>query len=275
MSEEKKKLSKLCVTGFILSILPLVLLGLYIGFIWIMGTINGEALLDMFSYEFFTWSLALLPSTMFVLSLTGLGLSIAGVISAARKGRGGKKLGIAGIVLPNLYAVAVVVLIILFGAWIVKQMEIQNQEQKQSDIYNMGSVYELVNPEYDVSQYRIPEGYEFDSSDVSSSETELNRFAGDRLDTIAKSDENYVKGKRGEYTFLIIRRDRYSEWRKNDSIGGATCYRDGYYTLQYTYWWEFSAGHLCTLDMYKDPSDKFIIITNCGDYKVITEFFEM
>lgn len=275
MSEEKKKLSKLCVTGFILSILPLVLLGLYIGFIWIMGTINGEALLDMFSYEFFTWSLALLPSTMFVLSLTGLGLSIAGVISAARKGRRGKKLGIAGIVLPNLYAVAVVVLIVLFGAWVIKQMEIQNQEQKQSDIYNMGSVYELINPEYDVSQYRIPEGYEFDSSDVSSSETELNRYAGDRLDTITKSDENYVKGTRENCTFLIIRRDRYSEWRKNDSIGGATCYRDGYYTLQYTYWWEFSAGRLCTLDMYKDPSDKFIIITNCGDYKVITEFFEM
>ena len=27
------------------------------------------------------------------------------------------------------------------------------------------------------------------------------------------------------------------------------------------------------LAVYKDPSDKYIIVTNCNDYKVITEFF--
>ena len=28
------------------------------------------------------------------------------------------------------------------------------------------------------------------------------------------------------------------------------------------------------LAVYKDPSDKYIVITNCSDFKVISEFFE-
>ena len=63
-------------------------------------------------------------------------------------------------------------------------------------------------------------------------------------------------------------------WDEEEPIGSLSYRPDGYAHISYEYEWEFSATHPCTLDMYKDPSEKFIIITNCGDYKVISEFFE-
>lgn len=265
MTEQKKNLSKLCLAGFILSVLPLVLAGIVLCLF---------ALMKDTCYDVMIFVVALLPLTSFILSLTGTGLSIAGVVTASREGRKGKGLGITGIVLPVIYAVAVFVLIGLFVFWTVRGINSSYQDRQNSDIYDMGSVWKTENTEYDVSRYRIPEGYELDSSDASSSETELYKFAGGRLDTISKKNDICILGKREKYTFLIVRRDRYSDWRAIDRIGGVSYYPEGYATMNYTYQWEFAAGAPCTLDMYKDPSDKFIIVTNCGDYKVITEFFE-
>ena len=139
----------------------------------------------------------------------------------------------------------------------------------------MGSVYNPQNTEYDVSQYRIFEGYELNSLDNPSSESELKAFAESRLDTISKENDVFVKGTYKNAIFLIIRRDRFDDWDKSERYGSINYhyYSEGYAAINYDVQWEFSAFRICILDMYKDPSDKYIIITNCDDYKVITEFF--
>lgn len=267
MTEQKKKLSKLCLTGFILSILPLVILGSGIGIILLTDDSGNTGFFASFYVV-----LATVPLLVLVLSLTGFALSIAGLISAARKDEKGRGFGIAGIVLPSLYAVAVVTLIVMFGVSVVTGIKETKQDRKASDIYHMGSVGTYTNTEYDVSQYRIPEGYELYSPDITVHDSEFRKYAAGKLDTITKENDVFVKGTYQEYAFLIIRRDCYDEW--NDPVGYVNYYKDGYAAINYEYEWEVSGFYSCTLDMYKDPSDKYIIITNCDDYKVITEFFE-
>ena len=263
----EKKLNKMCLTGFIFSILPLVLgLGMFI--LWRNAYDNLDLTVA------YIVSMVVVPLSMFVFSIIGLSLSISGTVTARRDGQNGMGLGIAGIALPVLYTVAVVVLLVLFVGSCVKGLDKQSKDRKQSDIYNMGSVGNHENTEYDVSRYRIYEGYELDSSDITVTESELKEYAESRLDTITKSTGFYIKGKVDNYTFLIIRRDRYDEWNASDAYGSVSYWHNGYAEIQYDYQWEFSAGYMCTLDVYKDPSERFIIITNCGDYKVINEFFE-
>lgn len=266
MTEQKKNLSKLCLTGFILSILPLVILGSGIGIIGLTDDSGNSSFFAAFYVV-----LATVPLLVLVLSLTGFALSIAGLISAARKDEKGRGFSIAGIVLPSLYAVAVVTLIVMFGVSVVTGIKENKQDRKESDIYHMGSVGTYTNTEYDVNQYRITEGYELYSPDITVHDSEFRKYAASKLDTITKENDIYVRGTYQKYDFLIIRRDCYDEW--NDPVGYVNYHKDGYAAISYDYEWEVSGFYSCTLDMYKDPSDKYIIVTNCDDYKVITEFF--
>ena len=269
MTEQKLKLNKLCLTGFIFSILPLVILGA--GFCIYKLTENVDS---ASYYSVLAIAIVLAPLIFLILSIAGLAVSIAGVITSRRDGEKGVGFGIAGITLPGLYLVTAIVLIVLFVGSIINDRAQTSQDRKRSDIYNMGSVWKTENIEYDVSQYKIPEGYELDSQDISVSESELKTFAESRLDTITKETGFYIKGTCEKSTFIIIRRDCFDMWDEEEPIGSISYRPDGYAHISYEYEWEFSATRPCTLDMYKDPSEKFIIITNCGDYKVISEFFE-
>ena len=163
---------------------------------------------------------------------------------------------------------------VLCGVCSCKIFEKQKAErdmQSYSEIYQVGGIGTPVNTEYDVSQYRVPKGFDFFSSDITIGETEIEEFAG-RLETIDKKTNSSIRGKYQDYNFLIVRRDRYDEFSKYNSIGGIS-YPDGYATVSREVEWEFSAFYTVTTDVYKDPSDKFIIFTNCSDYKVINEFF--
>lgn len=63
------------------------------------------------------------------------------------------------------------------------------------------------------------------------------------------------------------------KWLEENSYSGFQYY-DGYASISYgrqgREWMTIPE----TLAVYIDPSDKFIIITNCNDYKIIAEFFE-
>ena len=268
MTEQKKKLSKLCLTGFILSVLPLGFAGVIVWYLFMMKS-------DDYSTYYYVMSLFItaFPIIMFLLTVAGLGLSIAGLATAPRKGKRGRGFGIAGIVFPVLYVIVVFILFGLLGFAIVRGIKTDQRDKETSDIYHMGSVYDPQNTEFDVSQYRITKGYDINSQDNPSSESELKKFAKSRLDTISKENDVFVKGKYRNYDFLIIRRDRFDDWGKIEPIGSVDRWSKEYLTIQYQYQWEFSAFRTCYLDMYKDPSDKYIIITNCSDYRVITLFF--
>ena len=281
MTEQKKNLSRLCLAGFILSVLSLVFRGVI--FLWDLD-IDSPFLDGLFSflddlYSLFDWAVDLflftLPAAMFFAALAGFCFSVAGLISASRKGERGKGFALVGIAIPVIYVIVILVQVGL----IVRANKIRQQEQARSDIYDMGDISWSRDTEYDINQYLIPEGYEINSQDKPSSESELKEFAGSRLDTISKESDICVKGTYNNFNFLIIRRDRFDDWDQSEPYGiieYGTMPNAGYAKIRYNYYWDYwqlSASHLLVLAMYKDPSDKFIIITNCDNSKVITEFF--
>ena len=283
MTEQKKQLSRLCLAGFILSVLSLVFRGVI--FLWDLD-IDSPILDGLFSflddlYSLFDWAVDLflftLPAAMFFAALAGFCFSVAGLISASKNGRRGKGFAIVGIAIPVIYVIVILVQVGL----IVRANVIRQQEQSRSDIYDMGVISwsRDTEHEYDISQYLIPEGYEINSQDKPSSESELKEFAGSRLDTISKESDICVKGTYNNFNFLIIRRDRFDDWDQSEPYGiiayGTLPY-PGYAKIRYNYYcdyWQLSSYHINVLTMFKDSSDKFIIITNCDNSKVITEFF--
>lgn len=270
MSEQKEKLSKLCLTGFILSVLALILLVLNMCF-----TLKFSSILY--------WIMNLI-----ILSLTiaGFTLSVIGLITAAVKGRSGKEFGIAGIVIPAVQTILVLILFLVPAGFIPIGLRDSLNSLEQSDhsvsvveSYDKESrmhVGAYVNTEYDVSQYRLRES-DLESLNISVSDDELEDYSLNKLTSITTSCHDSYEGRYKKYDFLIIKGEDFEDWLDKQPVGYISYtryYEDEYICISYPATLEFEGSTICTLDVYKDPSDKFIIITNCGDFKVITEFFE-
>lgn len=244
MSEQRKEFSKLCLAGFIISILPVLLLPLCIMF--------GSAVLY----------------TFLVFPLAGFIVSIIGLVSAKKNARTGKVFGILGIVFPSAGAVFLAVAFLILYA-----LGSDNRAMAKGEMYSMGRVSEVTNADYDVSPYRIPKGYDFNSLGITVSEADLKTYAGSKLETISSESDLSVKGTYNKYDFLIVRSDRFYDWFSNNN------YQGRHYSFGDDYIYHGELGmewmiEMAPLAIYKDPSDKFIIITNCNDYKVIAEFFD-
>ena len=258
MAEQKAKLSKLCLTGFLISVLSPFALALCSWFLWRLETeIYWTILVVLFCLPFF-----------------GMILSIAGFATARKNGRKGKGLGIAGIVLPGVYAVVVV---FVFAAMIfmIKGAEKAGKERAQSsDVYCLEGIMGIpVNTQYDVSRYKVPYDYDFDSPDAFASEEELSSYAGSKLDAVTDINSIRAKGTYQEYVFIIIRIDRFKQWVADDHLASYSHTNDGYGVISYKQTSITSSAASHQLNMYKDPLDRFVIITNCNDNKVITDFF--
>ena len=249
MSEEKKKYSKLCLVGFILSAMPIVILAVC-------------TLIDRFSPASFRANTVetIVPGAFLYLSLPGLIVSIAGVVSARKSGRNGKLLGIVGIALPGI---PIIIIAVMIGSVLISS-------GSRTEMNDMGEIESYVNTDYDVSQLRLPEGY--DLTNITVSEAELKAYSESKLQTISSENYRSIKGKYQDYNFLIIRSDKIDVWLDFNRRGGFKYYK-GYASIYYEDSWEFAATRPVYLDVYKDPSDKFIVITNCNDYKVVSEFF--
>lgn len=254
MGGSNKELSKLCLAGFILTIMPVLLLPLCL----------------IFPREY---GVAAALAIILLLPLTGLIVSIVGLITAGRKGKTGKGFGIAGVVLPSIAAgiVAVFVVTILIPVIVSHGKTVKSLEA--NEMYSLGYMGVTKNTEYDVSRYRIPGDYVFYSSDISVSETEFEAYAESKLQQIDNTTDMSIRGVFQDYNFLIVRSDMRDAWMAENSPGGFKYY-DGYASItcprEGMEWMIIPE----TLAVYLDPSDKFIIITNCNDYKVIAEFFE-
>lgn len=258
MAEQQAKLSKLCLTGFILDVLSPFALALSTCFFW---------RLDNAVYFTILVVLACMP-------FIGMILSIIGLVTARKKGRKGKGLGIAGIVLPAVYAV-VVVIIFASMVFMIKGAEKAGKERAQSsDVYCLDGITGLPeNTQYNVSRYRVPYDYDFDSPDAFASEAELSSYAESKLDEITDINSIRAKGTYQEYVFIIIRIDRFNQWVADDHLATFDHTNDGYGVISYKQTSITSSAASHRLNMYKDPLDRFIILTNCNDNKVITDFF--
>ncbi len=254
MTDQKNELSKLCFTGFILSILSPILL-----LVTIAGVFNMLG-------DTFIW---VLTAVILLMPLVGLVLSIIGIATAKKKNRKGKGFGIAGIILPCTYAV-VAIFIFLIGYLFTSVLSNESKKGVQSDLYVMEYVGQPVNTEYDVSDYKIPLEVGLSSFNASVSKVRLRTYAESKLQTIDKESENSIRGKYEDYYFLIVRSNHFNDWLEDNK--GNIYKKDGYYAISFYASGKPSTG-VC-FDMYMDPSGEYIIITDCADYKVITEFFE-
>ncbi|MBQ1736205.1 MAG: hypothetical protein II038_15285 [Lachnospiraceae bacterium] len=246
--EQSRELSKLCLAGFIFTVLPPVLL--------LLGVIMQEF--------FFVWFACALLSP-----LLGLMFSIAGLATVGKSGKRGQAFGVAGI---TIQCVCIVIAVIILGPAVAEHTS-TNRRIVNNEMYPLGRMGETLNTEYDVAQYRIPEGYDFKSLDISVSDTDFETYAGNKLQTINNKTDKSIRGVFRDYNFLIVRSDRFDEWLSVNCPQGLRYYK-GYAGIEYADWWEFAATRTYPLAVYKDPSDKYIVITNCSDFKVISEFFE-
>lgn len=266
MTEQKRKLSKLCLTGFILSVLSPILL--------VLNTVLSsviESYYDWSMYIYFSWLVIIVAAA---LPVVGLVLSIVGLITAAKKGKKGKGFGIAGIVLPNLYAAFIVAWVVIFGALMISGMASSKKAEEQSDLTYLGSIGYEENTEYDISQYRFRVEDEVVPQGLTVSDKEQVIYARSKLEKTTNSSDKIISGTYQNYNFMIIKRDCFAEWLKEEPLGNMSFTTDEYAVITYSITWEFSGGRICRLNVLKDPSGKFVIVTDCNDYKVITEFFE-
>ncbi len=151
MSEQKRELSKLCLTGFLLSILSPVLL-------IVINEVFSEASI---LYVILFIALLLCP-------LAGFILSIIGLVTAKKKGKTGKGFGVAGIVIPSIYAV-ILLLIFLLGAALLSLFIMHETDRKIPTFY---SDSEIVAVRY---YYRESDGYRVEELD----EDQLDEFIDD------------------------------------------------------------------------------------------------
>lgn len=247
-SKQNTGLSKLCLSGFIFSIMPPALL----------------ILCFIIPGGFYA-----LPAVLIIPPLLGIILSIAGLVTAERKGNRGKGFGIAGIALP---VIAFTVIFIILAP-ILSEMSRTNKMLAQNEMYALGYMGKLLNTEYDVSQYMIPEGYDFNSLNITISDTELEAYCESKLEKIDNKTDKSIRGVFQTYSFLVIRSDKLNVWLESNSPNGFY-YHDGYAYICYPTRGMENMIVSEPLAVYKDPSDKFVVITNCNDYKVIAEFFE-
>ena len=196
MSEGNRKFSWVCLAGFILVILPVLVL---------------PVALICKAYIF---TERVLPWILFISPLAGFTVSIVGLVTAKKKGKAGKGFAIAGIVVPS---VVVTVAAVIFIPILISSGNTASQVHN-NEMYDMGSVGSYVNTDYDVSQLRLPEGYDF--SNITVSDDELMDYAGTKLDEITDKNYTSIRGKYQDYNFLVIKSDKLDVWLSYNSPGG-------------------------------------------------------
>lgn len=123
---------------------------------------------------------------------------------------------------------------------------------------------------YKLASHRIKE----DTVASPSDEAVLNEYAGEHLDSIDQISDISVKGLFEGYEFDIVRFDSFDEWKIGNGVKGNLADPDDTIDIYYerpagpegmTYW----EKHY----VYVDPSKRFLIISTCEDYAVISEYF--
>jgi len=125
------------------------------------------------------------------------------------------------------------------------------------------------NTEYDVSPYQVKDADFYLRTKAQTSTDDLVRFSASKLDRITKTDDVFCEGRYQDYDFKIIRTDKYLYWITNNEHYKDTSRYDGGYYVEYVR----NSAESDMLPVYHDPSERFMVITDCCDDKIIYEFF--
>lgn len=148
MSEQKKDISRLCLAGFILTLLPVILvLPLRVKSDLPVRIILAAAVLS---------------------PMVGFILSTAGLVTSKKRGKTGKGFGIAGIVISSIYAV-IIGIVALFGYLMIWSLSPHETDKTLTTFYSDSKVVAV---RY---YYRDQDGYRFEELD----EEKLDEFISD------------------------------------------------------------------------------------------------
>lgn len=144
--------------------------------------------------------------------------------------------------------------------------------KKFKNIYPMPYVGVTSNTEYDISPYTLSEKELIYNPPYAETNTdELKAYAKEKLEKISYQGKYNIRGTFQDYQFDIVISHDFTGFRCDNGMHFITeCYDSAAVGYNYP---EEEYGPSVILSVYKDPSDKFLIVTNCADYKVISEFF--
>ena len=151
----------------------------------------------------------------------------------------------------------------------------RNVRSQKKEYYPIGETRNFSNPGYDISPYTIGNDYEFNSQNISLSKSDLKVYAFKKLEKIDFESDLNIRGTYDGYAFDIVRCDAYNKWRDENGLDIYGYSVNGTMTVGYDYPYA-DGGQMrmaVMITIYRDPSDRFIIATNCGDNKVLCEFF--
>lgn len=144
--------------------------------------------------------------------------------------------------------------------------------KKTQKIYPMSNVGEPSNTEYDISPYTVTDNeLKYKLPDAETNEDELKAYAKEKLEKIDFQGKYNIRGTFQDYQFDIVISHDFTGFRADNGMSFIFTRYDSA-AVGYNYP-EEEYGPSVVLSVYKDPSDKFLIVTDCADYKVISEFF--
>ena len=124
---------------------------------------------------------------------------------------------------------------------------------------------------YDLTSRRITE----DSTPSASDKDSLKAYAEENLDSIDSEDEICITGSYNGVVYEIVRFDSFETWKKDTNVDGTEVnFNDD--TIDIVYMRDAGCEGMTygeTHYVYVDPSNRFLVITECMDYDVINAFF--
>ena len=145
-----------------------------------------------------------------------------------------------------------------------------------------GPTYRLIecdptNLNYDLSAYKVFDG---DIGRALLTETDdemLKEFAEKVSDEVMMTDDISCEVMYQGFSFAIIKIGKFWEWQGRTGVEEQGYYPDNSIFFSYCEQparGDITAGESVMFDVYKDLSEHFIIVTQCRDYKIISELFE-
>ena len=124
---------------------------------------------------------------------------------------------------------------------------------------------------YDLTSRRITE----DSKPSASDKDSLKAYAEENLDSIDSEDDICITGSYNGVVYEIVRFDSFETWKKDTNVDGTEVnFNDD--TIDIVYMRDAGCEGMTygeTHYVYVDPSNRFLVITECMDYDVINAFF--
>ena len=133
------------------------------------------------------------------------------------------------------------------------------------------------NQSYDLSAYKVFDG---DIGRALLTETDdemLKEFAEKVSDEVLMTDDISCEIMYQDFSFAIVKIGKFWEWQERTGVEEQGYYPDNSIFFSYCEQparGDITASESVMFDVYKDLSDHFIIVTQCRDYKIISELFE-